>query len=76
MATSVEDYLVDYINQKYAKRVMQKMNTEYERLTLEHGSEPGKKEYEWMIDKALAIHRQLNLSADLKGDKNAEKAKD
>lgn len=76
MATSVEDYLIDMVNAKYARRVMQKMNTEYERLTIERGSEPGVKEYEWMLKKAMDIHKQLNLSPDLAGDSDAEKAKD
>jgi hypothetical protein len=59
---AVEEYLIDLINQKYAKRVFQKMNTEWERLTIEHGSEPGVKEYDWMVKKAMEIHRDLNVS--------------
>lgn len=59
---NIEDYLVDMINQKYAKRVMQKMNTEWEKLTLERGSDPGGKEYEWMVKRALDIHRGMNVT--------------
>lgn len=61
-ATSIEEYLIDYINQKYAKRVMQQLNTEFERRTLQYGSDPSAKEYEWMVDRALEIHRNLNKS--------------
>lgn len=59
---SIEDYLIDLLNQKYAKRVMQKMNTEWEKLTIERGSEPGASEYEWMVKRALEIHRELNIT--------------
>jgi hypothetical protein len=67
---SVEDYLIDLINQKYARRVFQKMNTEWEKLTMEHGSEPGLKEYDWMKKRALEIHNQLNVTPAEEG-KNA-----
>lgn len=60
-AKSIEEYLIDLINQKYAKRVFQQMNTDFERLTLERGSDPSAKEYEWMVNRALEIHRQLNV---------------
>lgn len=60
--TSIEDYLLDMINQKYAKRVMQKMNTEWEKLTIEKGSEPNVTEYDWMVKRAMEIHRSLNVS--------------
>lgn len=69
---SVESFLIEMVNQKYAKRVFQKMNTEWEALTIEHGSEPGIKEYEWMLGKALAIHRELNVE----GDGDAKEAAD
>lgn len=59
---TVEDYLIDLVNQKYAKRVFQKMNTEWEKLTIAHGSEPDVTEYDWMVKRALEIHRSLNVS--------------
>ncbi len=71
----IEEYLIDMVDQKYAKRVFQKMNTEYERLTLEHGSNPSLKEYEWMVKKALEIHRNMNVTPELE-DGDAEKAAD
>jgi len=72
---SIEDYIVDSLNQKYAKRVIQKMNTEYEKLTMEHGSEPNVKEYEWMVKRAMEIHRDMNVTPELE-EKNAKEAAD
>ena len=72
--SNIEKYLVDMIDQKYARRIFQKMNTEWERLTLEHGSEPSMKEYEWMVRKALSIHRDVNLTKGL--DDGTEEAED
>jgi hypothetical protein len=57
---SVEDYLIEKLNAKYAQRVFQKINTEYEKLTMEMGSEPNIKEYDWMVNRALEIHREMN----------------
>jgi hypothetical protein len=73
--TSIEEYLVDRINKKYAERVFRKVNTEWERLLME-GSEPGKTEYEWMLKRAMEIHRQLNTPVPEKQEEteNDEKA--
>ena len=57
---SVEDYLIEKLNAKYAQRVFQKINTEWERLTMEAGSEPNIKEYDWMVKRAIEIHRKMN----------------
>jgi len=65
--TSVEDYLIDRINQKYAGRIFQKLNTEWEKLGMQ-GAEPGVTEYEHMVKRALEIHRQLTTVPDEKGD--------
>ena len=75
--TSVEDYLIDRINQKYAGRIFQKLNTEWEKLGMQ-GNEPGVTEYEHMVKRALEIHRQLTTNVpDKKGDeRNDEETKD
>ena len=70
-AKGVEEYLIELINQKYAKRVFSQMNTEHERAFLLAGSEPSAKEYEWMVKRAMEIHRSLNTS---KGEDDAEEA--
>ena len=74
--TSVEDYLIDRINQKYAGRIFQKLNTEWEKLGMQ-GAEPGVTEYEHMVKRALEIHRQLTADVpDKKGDeRNDEETK-
>lgn len=69
---SVEDYLMDMINARYAKRVMSQLNTEHERDFMDLGKDPDHKEYEWMVKRALEIHRAMNV----KDGEDAEKAKD
>ena len=56
--TSVEDYLVDKINQKYAARIFRKLNTEWEQA-IDEGTLLGKTEYEWVMNRAMEIHSQL-----------------
>lgn len=58
----IEDYLLDMINQRYAKRVFQIMATEHEQQFLDLGKNPDYREYEWMKRRALEIHRATNLS--------------
>ena len=75
--TSIEEYLVDRINKKYAERVFRKVNTEWEKILME-GSEPGKTEYDWMVKRAMEIHRQLNTPVPEKQEdekENDEEAK-
>lgn len=74
--TTVEDYLIDAINKKYAARIFRKVNTEWERLGMD-GKEPGKTEYEWMVERVIEIHRQLNTTVpekqeDIIDDEKAE----
>lgn len=66
---SIEDYLIDLINQKYAKRVFSQLATEHEKKYLEMGADPDYREYEWMVARALEIHKALNL----KGTGNEQK---
>ena len=74
--TSVEDYLIDRINQKYAGRIFQKLNTEWEKIGMQGGT-PGVTEYEHMLARALELHRRLTSVPDEKGDeRNDEKTKD
>jgi len=53
----VEDYLMDYLNAKYAKRIFQVLNTEYEGVMIERGDNLWKGEYEWMVNRALELYR-------------------
>jgi len=61
---SIEDYLMDMINQRYAKRVFAKVATEHEKQFKDLGKDPSYREYEWMVNRALEIHKQLNTSPD------------
>jgi succinate dehydrogenase flavin-adding protein (antitoxin of CptAB toxin-antitoxin module) len=58
---SIEDYILDMINQRYAKRVFSQLATEHERNFVDLGKDPDHKEYEWMVKRALEIHRALNI---------------
>ena len=71
--TSVEDYLVDKINQKYAARIFRKLNTEWEQL-IDEGTQLGKTEYEWVMDRAMEIHSQLTTPKEKGEVKNEEKS--
>lgn len=63
---SVEDYLLDLINQRYAKRVFSILATEHEKRFLDLGKDPDYREYEWMRKRALEIHQQINLAPEEK----------
>ena len=67
----VEDYLMDYLNAKYAKRIFQVLNTEYEGVMIERGDNLWKGEYEWMVNRALELYRGFKEEKE-----NEEKAKD
>jgi hypothetical protein len=69
---TIEDYLIDLINQKYAKRVFSQLVTEHEKKYLELGQDPDYREYDWMVNRALEIHKALNL----KDNGNAKETKD
>ena len=71
---NIEEYLIDLINQKYAKRVFSQVATEHETQFLDLGKTPNRKEYEWMVARAIAIHREMNIT---EGEDDAgEKAED
>jgi len=73
-AKSVEAFLIEKLNAKYAMRIFQKINTEWENLVIRGQAEPGVTEYEWMVKRALEIHRGI-----IGGDKEVtgeEKAED
>lgn len=69
---SIEDYLMDMINQRYAKRVFAQLATEHEKNYMDMGLNPDHKEYEWMVKRALEIHKALNL----KDNEDAKEAAD
>ena len=72
---TVEDYLIDIVRQKYAKRVLSQLNTEYERLFIDAGKDPDIGEYNWMVKRVLEINRELN-KPEKAGEEHAEKAAD
>ena len=55
---TVEDFLVEKLNAKYAQRIFQKINTEWERLIMQGKTEPGRSEYEWMVKRAMELHKE------------------
>jgi len=70
---SVEDFLLERLNAKYAGRIFGKINTEFERLVTEGKTEPGPKEYQWMLDRVRAIHKDFFKEKEVSG---AEETKD
>lgn len=72
---TVEDYLIDIIRQKYAKRVLSQLNTEYERMFIDAGKDPDIGEYNWMVKRVMEIHREMNKPEKV-GEGHAEKAAD
>lgn len=69
---TVEDYLIDKINQKYAARLFRRLNTEWEQR-IDEGGDFGKTEYEWVMDRAMEIHHQLTKTPKDKGEKKDDK---
>ena len=67
--TKIENHLIDWVERKYAQRVIGVMNTEWE-MGLSKCPE-GVSEYEYMRDSIIALHRKMNKGAD-----NAEEAAD
>ncbi len=69
--TQIERKLIDWVDAKYAKRIIGIANTEWELKLVE--CPPGVSEYQYMHDRILAIHREINMG---KGDKidNDEKS--
>lgn len=53
---SIENYILDWIDKKYAGRIISNLNTEWENM-ITTGRDPGKDEYEYMVRRALEIHR-------------------
>lgn len=72
---TVEDYLIDIIRQKYAKRVLSKLNTEYERLFIDAGKAPDIGEYNWMVKRVLEINREMN-KPEVAGEEHAKETAD
>jgi hypothetical protein len=70
MARTIEDFLEEWINKKYATRVIQRLNTEHERRVMQSGGDPTREEYEWMRDRA----REL-LAGVTQGDGDEKKPK-
>ena len=74
--TSIEDYLIDSLNKKYAGRIFRKVNTEWEKQM--EGKDPNIAEYEWMVKRALELHNKINVSNPEKQEekKSDEETKD
>jgi hypothetical protein len=58
---SIEDFLLEKINAKYAQRIFQQLNTEHGKKYVDLGKDPDYREYEWMVKRAMEIHKQLNF---------------
>ena len=59
--TSIEKYLVEWVDRKYANQVVSQMNTEWEQRVDEHGAiAPETNEYQYMRARILEIHRSAN----------------
>ena len=61
---TIEDYLLDLINQKFAKRVFSVLATEHERLFLDKGKDPEGGEYKWMRQRALELIKDVTEEMD------------
>ena len=68
--THIEKYLIEWVDKKYAGRVISKVNTEWE-AQIDAGSDPSKSEYEWMRDRVLQIHRGMNTSQESNSEEEA-----
>ena len=59
--TKIEQHLIDWVERKYAQRVIAVMNTEWE-MGISKCPE-GASEYEYMRDSIIALHRKMNQGA-------------
>ena len=53
---SIEDFVEEWINRKYASRIIKRLNTEHENLITQKGGPPDHTEYEWMRKRWREIH--------------------
>ena len=60
--TKIENHLIDWVERKYAQRVIAVMNTEWE-LGISKCPE-GASEYEFMRDGIIKLHRKMNQGAE------------
>lgn len=58
---SIEEMVIEKLNGIYAKRLFQKVYTEWEKILMEGKVESGRPEYEWVLQRTLEIHRSMNL---------------
>ena len=57
--TAIERHLIDWVERKYAARVIAQMNTEWE---FKLGTVPeGMSEFEYMRNRIIEIHRDINM---------------
>ena len=59
--TAIEKHLIDWVERKYAARVIAQMNTEWE-FKLNQVPE-GESEFEYMRHRIIEIHREINKGA-------------
>jgi hypothetical protein len=70
---SIHDFLMEWINGKFSKRVISALNTEHERDFIDKGKEPDIGEYNWMVQRMHEILKEMKMP---EGADNAEKAAD
>lgn len=72
---SVEEFLIEKLNAKYASRIFSKINTEFEDRITKGLTEPGPEEYEWMVSRVRAVHKDFMKDAE-KEKPDAKETKD
>jgi hypothetical protein len=71
---SIHDFLMDWINGKFSKRVISALNTEHESKFIDKGVEPEIGEYNWMVVRMHELLKEMKMPGE--GVSDAEKAAD
>ena len=72
--TQIEKHLIDWVERKYAARVIAQMNTEWE-FKLEAVPE-GVSEFEYMRNRIIEIHRDMNKGEKEDGQEEETEVRD
>lgn len=58
---NIQDFIVEWINGKFAKRVISALNTEHESKFIDTGKPPDIGEYNWMIKRMGELMAEMKL---------------
>ncbi len=58
---SIHDFLMEWINGKFAKRVISALNTEHESRFIDKGAEPEIGEYNWMVARMGELLKEMKM---------------